>query len=474
MIELSFKEIADLLGGTIIGLDPQATTGAVPVLDSRKAGPGTFFVALPGERADGNDFAAAAVAAGAEFALMSVAQNVPGIVVKDVALALTTLAAHVRALLTQCTFIAITGSQGKTTTKDLVGQILSIRGATVVPEGSFNNDLGVPLTILQCNSQTQYCVLEMGARHIGDIARLVKLAKPSIGVVLVVGSAHVGEFGSRAAIAAAKSEIVSELEPGATAILGNYDPFTPEMKTKPGVKRVIFGQSAHADVRAADIEMRSGAAHFDLVASGGRASVGLKILGEHQVANALAASAIALEAGMSIEQVAQALSEAEISSKWRMEIHRVGDCVIINDSYNANPESVKAALKTLVLLAQESGGTAWAYLGKMHELGELERESHLEIGRLASELGVDHLVCVGTDLYFNGLGLSESDSLSVHNVLTQEQALELSSHIEGGDVVLIKASRAEHLDELAEKLLARLQQRESESEHEDEGEGVEQ
>lgn len=462
MITRDFKTLAEVVGGTLVGLDPNDTTSAIPVLDSRKASAGTFFVALAGERVDGNDFAAQAIAAGAEFALMSVNAGVPAIVVNDVAAALTTLAAYVREALPECTFIAITGSQGKTTTKDLVGQVLAQAGETIVPEGSLNNDLGVPLTILRCSEQTRFCVLEMGARHVGDIARLVNFAKPRIGVVLVVGSAHVGEFGSREAIARAKSEIVSELPAGSTAILGSYDPFTPEMKTKDGVKRVSFGEVATATVRAADIEIRSGAAHFDLVAPTGRANVVLKILGEHQIANALAAAAIALECGMSVEQVAAALSEAEISSKWRMEIHQAGDVVVINDSYNANPESVAAALKTLVLLAQESGGNAWAYLGKMHELGELERESHLGIGRLASELGVDHLVCVGTDLYFAGLGLGEEASMSVHNALTQERALELAAHLEGGDVVLVKASRAEHLDELAEKLVAQLQLRSNE------------
>ncbi len=453
MISLSYREIADAIGGKIAGLDPAAITSAEPIIDSRNSRPGTFFVALPGERVDGNDFARSAIESGAEFALMSANLGLPAIIVSDVSRALIQLATYVREKMSGCTFIAITGSQGKTTTKDLTGAILSSQAPTVIPQGSLNNELGVPLTILRCDESTRYCVVEMGARHIGDIATLMKIAQPTIGVVLVVGSAHVGEFGSPAAIAQAKSEIISGLPTGASAILGTYDPFTQAMTVPAGVKRVFFGEGPSADVRAADIEIRGGYAHFDLVADGGRAPVGLRLLGVHQIANALAAAAIALEVGLGIDLVAAQLSEAELSSKWRMELHELGELTVINDSYNANPESMTAALKTLVLLAQESGGRSWAFLGKMHELGELEGKAHLEIGRLASSLGVDHLVSIGTDLYFNGLERDDESAMTIHNLLTQEAALELFDNVEAGDVVLVKASRAEHLDELAEKFL---------------------
>ena len=457
MISLTFREIADVVSGTLVGLDPQNTTSANPVIDSREADSSTFFVALPGSRVDGNEFAQAAINSGAQFALMGVNVGVPAIIVKDVALALTTLASYVREKMNRCTFIAITGSQGKTTTKDLAGAVLSNVGPTVVPVGSLNNEIGVPLTILSCGDLTRFCVLEMGARHVGDISALMQIAKPTIGVVLVIGSAHVGEFGSREMIAKAKSEIISGLPFGGSAILGSYDPFTPEMKVPEGVKRITFGESAGCNLRAADIEIRGGAAHFDLVAESGRAPVSLRILGAHQIANSLAAAAIGIEVGMSVEAVAAALSEAESTSKWRMELHTAAGLTLINDSYNANPESMAAALRTLVLLAQESGGASWAILGKMHELGELEAKAHLDIGKLAYELGVDHLVSIGTDLYFNGLNLTKDSSMSVHYMLTQEQALSLAAQASDGDLFLVKASRAEHLDELAEKLLANWQ-----------------
>jgi UDP-N-acetylmuramoyl-tripeptide--D-alanyl-D-alanine ligase len=299
----------------------------------------------------------------------------------------------------------------------------------------------------------------MGARHNGDIAALCDLAKPHIGVVLVVGSAHIGEFGSREGIARTKSELINSLSEHGVAILGTYDPYTPRMGEGSARKRITFGEKSTCDVRAADLEFREGLAHFDLVSASGRSPVALRLLGAHQVANALAAAAVGLEVGIPIESVAAALSTAEASSKWRMELHDVGNLLIINDSYNANPESVTAALRTLVLLTQERGGSSWAILGKMHELGESEREEHLQIGRLASELGVDHLVAVGTDLYLEGLLLDPGagDEMLTHYFLTQEAALDLLKHVQPGDVLLVKASRAEHLDELSEKLLANWQ-----------------
>jgi len=456
MISLSIKEIADIVGGTVANVDENKIITQSPEIDSRKVTSDNYFVALPGDRVNGNDFAKDAIKAGASFALMTMDIGIPAVVVKDSFVALQQLAKEVRIRMTGCTFIGITGSHGKTTTKDLLGHILPIAGKSVVPQGSFNNELGVPLTILQCADDTKYCVLEMGARHSGDITALTKIGMPHIGVVLVVGSAHVGEFGSSEGIAKSKGELIAALPANGVAILGTYDSYTPKMPSQPGVKRVLFGESSDCNVRAADIEFREGRAHFDLVAESGRAPVALRLLGMHQVSNALAAAAVALEVGISIESVAAALSTAEISSKWRMELHDVHELLFINDSYNANPESISAALRTLVLLTQERGGSSWAFLGKMHELGESEVEEHLAIGRLASELGVDHLVAVGTDLYLNGLELSHlaGDEMSTHYALTQEEALTFLRHIEEGDVLLIKASRAEHLDELSEKLIA--------------------
>jgi UDP-N-acetylmuramoyl-tripeptide--D-alanyl-D-alanine ligase len=466
---MTIAEIAEVIDGEVYGVDPSTLITKNPEIDSRKVSDNCFFVALPGERVDGNSFALDAIQAGATFAITSVRTGAPGIIVDDTMHALQKLAAHVRSVLVKCTFIGITGSQGKTTTKDLLGQLLSVSAESVVSEGSFNNELGVPLTILRCTPTTKFCVIEMGARHVGDIKSLCDLARPQIGVVLVVGSAHVGEFGDRETIALAKSEMITSLssqdpsrEDGVNiAILGDYDPFTPRMADGLNLKRVIFGENSRCQVRAADLEFREGRAHFDLVCATGRAPIGLRLLGLHQVANALAAAAVALEVGLGIESIAAVLSTAEVSSKWRMEMHDVGDLILINDSYNANPESMAAGLRTLALLSQERGGASWAFLGKMHELGASEQEEHLEIGRLASELGIDHLVSIGTNLYLNGLDLDiqAGDEMQTHFVLTQEEGLKMAEYIVPGDVVLIKASRAEHLDELSEKILAMWERR---------------
>jgi UDP-N-acetylmuramoyl-tripeptide--D-alanyl-D-alanine ligase len=459
MIPLTISEIATVVNGRIIGIDPAKIITEQPVLDSRKAEAGTFFIALPGERVDGNQYIQQAINLGASFALATLETNYPSIVVDDAMVAVRLLAAEVRNRMQHCTFIGITGSHGKTTTKDLLGHLLTVSGETVVPEGSFNNELGVPLTILKCTEKTKFCVVEMGARHRGDIASLCEIARPQIGVVLVVGSAHVGEFGSREEIAKAKGELIDALTPIGTAILGDYDSFTPHMADGKRCKRILFGQKNECDVRAADLEFREGRAHFDLVSSSGRAPVALRLLGLHQVANALAAAAVALEVGLSMDSVAAALSTAEITSKWRMELHDINERLLINDSYNANPESMQAALRTLTLLTQERGGSSWAFIGKMHELGESEQEEHLKIGRLASELGVDHLVSIGSVLYLNGLALDiqAGDEMLTHYYLTQEEALGMLPHVQPGDVVLVKASRAEHLDELSEKIIAQWQ-----------------
>jgi UDP-N-acetylmuramoyl-tripeptide--D-alanyl-D-alanine ligase len=462
MMSLTFADIARVTGGSLQSLDPARTTNAIPVIDSRQANQGTFFIALPGERVDGNSFCAAAIQAGAEFVITTSTLDIPSVIVDDVLAAVTALAQYVREELTQLTVIGLTGSHGKTTTKDLLTQVLAPHGETVSPKGSFNNEIGVPLTLLHCNESTKFCIVEMGARHKGDIKHLCDIAHPQIGVVLVVGTAHVGEFGSREKIAVTKGELIDSLPDSGCAILGTYDAYTPEMGVGRPLKRLHFGERADVPIRAADIEVREGRAHFDLVTPAGRAPVSLRLLGLHQIPNALAAAAVATHLGIEIESIAATLSTAEISSKWRMELHDVGGVLIVNDSYNANPESMGAAIRTLALLTQERGGVSWAFLGKMHELGESEAAEHLRVGRLASEIGIDHLVAIGTDLYLNGLELDfeAGDEMLTHYFLTQEEALGLSKHFSDGDVVLVKASRAEHLDELSEKLIARTQLRE--------------
>ena len=295
----------------------------------------------------------------------------------------------------------------------------------------------------------------MGARHVGDIFALCQIAKPEIGAVLKVGNAHLGEFGSREAIALAKSELITALTSGGTAILGTYDEFTPAMKSADGVKVVTFGERSDCNVRAADIEIREGRPHFDLVTKDGRAAVGMRLAGLHQIPNALAAAAISSALGLSVDQIAGALSMAELASKWRMEITEANDRLLINDSYNANPESMAAALRTLALFAQERGGSAWAVIGKMHELGPSEAADHAAIGKLVSDLAIDHLVAINMPDYVSDF--PKSSDTKVHLLSNKTAAIELLNQIEPGDVLLVKASRAEHFEEIALEIASKWQ-----------------
>jgi UDP-N-acetylmuramoyl-tripeptide--D-alanyl-D-alanine ligase len=444
VITLTAGEIGLLLGGEIY-CDKDLLVSKAPVFDSRKATPGCIFLALKGEVADGHDFAADAYRAGAMFSLTTRRIDGPCIVVKDVIEAVSILAAFVRKRLTNLKVIGITGSQGKTSTKDLLSHMLSNVGPTVAPKGSFNNDLGLPITLLECDEHTQFCILEMGARHKGDIARLCEIAQHDIGVVLTVGTAHLGEFGSVEGIAETKSEIIQTLRPDGIAILGTYDKYTPAMASLHSGRVINFGNGC--EVRAAEIEIREGRPHFELVTPAGRDAVGMRIVGEHHIANALAAAAVGTALDLPIEVIASSLSTADNSSKWRMEIHDLFGLLLINDAYNANPESMTAALRSLVLFAQERGGESWAFLGKMHELGESSAQRHAAIGTLAEEIGIDHLVAIGTPEY----GASQGQMI-VHHYASIDECLSMTDHFSAGDVVLVKASRSEGFEVLAEKL----------------------
>ncbi|MEI8119483.1 MAG: UDP-N-acetylmuramoyl-tripeptide--D-alanyl-D-alanine ligase [Actinomycetes bacterium] len=446
MITLTAGEIALLVGGELF-CDRDLLVSKAPVFDSRQATPGCFFLALKGENADGHDFAADAYRSGAMFSLTSQRIDGPCIVVADVLEALSILAAFVRKRLDKLIVIGITGSQGKTSTKDLLTHMLGAVGPTVAPAGSFNNDLGLPITLLQCDDRTRFCILEMGARHMGDIARLCEIAKPNIGVVLTVGTAHIGEFGSREIIAQTKGELIASLDKDGIAILGTYDEFTPKMASLHQGEVIFFGEKGDSQVRAADIEMREGRPHFDLVTPAGRDAVGMRAVGAHQVSNALAVAAVGTALSLPLELIASSLSTAEISSKWRMELHECADLLIINDAYNANPESMSAAMRSLVLFAQERGGSSWAFVGKMNELGQTQAPQSAAIAALAVELGIDHLVEINAPEYGEPGG-----AMVVHQRTTIESALDLVDYFAPGDVVLVKASRSQGFEVLAESL----------------------
>jgi len=448
MIKISAGELAKILSGKLENLPADTELDQYPVIDSRKAKVGTFFVAFKGELVDGHEFVAQAIKAGAKFALVSKSVDSPSILVSDVGQALLTLTEFVRERLVNMKVVGITGSQGKTTSKEFLYSILSSVGETVATEANFNTEIGVPLTMLRCKESTKFCIVEMGARHIGEIAKLTKVVKPDVGVVLVVGSAHVGEFGSIAALAKTKAELITGLATGKTAVLGSYDQWTPKMADNLSVEKIIFGENQ--SIRAGDIQMHGGFAHFDLVTPNGRTPVSLQVLGEHQLPNALGAAAAAFVLGISNEVIAVGLTTAQLGSKWRMQLEEVNGLQIIHDYYNANPESMKAALKTLVLLSQESGGLSWAILGKMHELGPLEQQAHLEIVEFCQEIGVDHLISMGTDLYKVSKNEGSDKHLLLHNCPNADAVLELAKNFSAGDVVLFKASRSERFEDVAQ------------------------
>ncbi|MEU3440171.1 UDP-N-acetylmuramoyl-tripeptide--D-alanyl-D-alanine ligase [Streptomyces griseoincarnatus] len=465
MIALSLAEIAEVVGGQTHDIpDPSVLVTGEVVRDSREASPGSLFVAFVGERVDGHDFAAQVVEAGAVAVLASRPVGVPAIVVEDVQAALGALARHVVRRL-GATLVALTGSAGKTSTKDLIAQVLRSKAPTVFTPGSLNNEIGLPLTALTATEETKFLVLEMGARGIGHIRYLTGLTPPRVGLVLNVGSAHIGEFGGREQIAQAKGELVESLPPaeeGGVAILNADDPYVRAMASRTKAKVILFGESGEADVSAENVRLTdSGQPSFRLHTPSGASDVTMRLYGEHHVSNALAAAAVAHELGMSADEIARALSEAGSLSRWRMEVTERPDGVtVVNDAYNANPESMKAALRALAAMGEASrakGGRTWAVLGKMAELGDEALAEHDAVGRLAVRLNVSKLVAVGgREAAWLQLGAYNEGSWgeeSVHVSDAQAAVDLLRSELRPGDVVLVKASRSVGLESVAQALL---------------------
>ncbi|MCK7622120.1 UDP-N-acetylmuramoyl-tripeptide--D-alanyl-D-alanine ligase [Streptomyces sp. RS10V-4] len=465
MISLTLAEIGRITGGQQHDIpDPDRVVTGPVVSDSRAVRPGGLFVAFAGERADGHDFAAGAVEAGAAAVLAARPVGVPAIVVDDVVAALGALARAVVERL-GTSVIGLTGSAGKTSTKDLIAQLLQRHGPTVWPEGNLNNEIGLPLTALRADATTRHLVLEMGARGIGHIRYLAELTPPRIGVVLNVGSAHVGEFGGREKIAQAKGELVEALpaaEDGGVAVLNADDPFVRAMASRTRARTVFFGESREADVRAENVRLNGlGQPAFTLHTPSGCSDVTMRLYGEHHVSNALAAAAVAHELGMPVDEIATALSEAGTLSRWRMEVTERADGVtVVNDAYNANPESMRAALRALVAMGaarSAEGGRTWAVLGEMAELGEESLAEHDAVGRLVVRLNVSKLVAVGgREAAWLDMGAKNEGSWgeeSVHVSDARAAVDLLRRELRPGDVVLVKASRSVGLERVAAALL---------------------
>ena len=449
------QQLADITRGTLHADASIVITGIST--DTRELQPGEAFIAIVGENFDGADFADAAIAAGAAIVIAQREVGVPSILVRDAQQALGRIARAHLDTLPQTTVVAITGSSGKTSTKDLVAQVLSRAGETVAPVGSFNNEIGLPRTVLSAHASTRFLVLEMGMRGLGHIATLCEIAPPDIATVLNVGSAHIGMVGSRDGIARAKSEILAALPEDGIAVINRDDSYAQFFRDTAPASVLEFGFddcAVHAsDVRLDDLARGA----FTLHIGERSAPVQLKLLGEHQITNALAAAAIAHACGMDVQTIASALSEATPVSRWRMEMHELPNGVIvINDAYNANPESMRGALRALAAMGGQR--RTWAILGEMRELGDTAVEEHDAIGRLAVRLDISKLVAIGDMGKLIQMGAAQEGSWgdeAVH-VPTVDAAVEyVTSHWQSGDVILVKASRSIGLERVAQTLIDR-------------------
>lgn len=447
----------------VVGED--CVVGPDVVTDNRSVTPGAVFVAIPGERVDGHDFAKAAASAGASAVVgMYVTEaDLPHLLGADSVQTLSWMARGVvraereRGLIS----IGVTGSSGKTSTKDLIAAVLECAGETVAPIGSMNNEIGVPVTALKVGEHTKFLVSEMGARGIGHIQWLTSLVPLDVAVVLNVGQAHAGEFGSIEATAQAKSELVEDLTSDGWAVLNADDPRVRAMTDRTRARIAWVGQGTLPDgalqVSAKNVTVDPlSRPRFTIEvrdADGSRsAEVQLKVVGRHQVGNALSAAAVGLICGMALDDVAMALSGAQARSSWRMAVSTLASgATLVNDAYNANPDSMAAALRTAheihsTARAAHPKARAIAVLGDMLELGADARGAHREVGRLAGELGFDEVVAVG-DLAADVV-VGAGTNVPVARVAGRPE-VGPSLRLAAGDVVLIKGSRGVGLEHVA-------------------------
>jgi UDP-N-acetylmuramoyl-tripeptide--D-alanyl-D-alanine ligase len=451
-------EVAALTGGRLDRADPELLVRGPVVIDSRDASNGSLFDALAGEHDDGHRFVGDASMRGAALALTSRPVDVPAVVVDDVAKALGYLAGGLLRRTPSVKVCGVTGSSGKTSTKDLIAAVLRHDGSTVAARGSFNNEIGLPLTVLDVDEATRHLVLEYSARGEGHITYLTGIARPDLGVVLNVGQAHLGEFGSQAAIARAKGELVEALPQDGVAILNLDDPLVAGMASRTAARVVRYGEAAAADVRIEDLVVDDAARpRFRLVTPAGAADVRLALHGRHQAGNAAAAAAVGLAAGMPLADVVEVLQGAGPESAHRMAFtDRADGLLVIDDAYHANPESMRAALETLAQLAHGRGGKSWAVLGEMRELGDDSDTLHRAIGRRIADLGVDHLVVIGevAGEICAGAAAATRWAGTCTMVDTVEAAVGAVEGAGPHDVVLVKASNSVRLWRVAEALVA--------------------
>ncbi|PPG53826.1 UDP-N-acetylmuramoylalanyl-D-glutamate--2,6-diaminopimelate ligase [Rathayibacter sp. AY1G1] len=469
MIALTLTEIAEAVSGRLHLAGSSATAATVidgaTETDSREIAPGGIFVAKRGEHTDGHLFAPAALERGAALLIVErpLDLDVPQVLVDDSVEALGALATEVvRRVRAKggLTVIGVTGSNGKTTTKNLLRTVLERVGETVAPRGSFNNEVGAPITMLQVSESTRFLVAEMGASAVGEIRRLVRMARPDVGVVLAVGLAHAGEFGGIERTLEAKTEMVADLTADDVAVLNADDGRVASMAGRTAARVLWFGRGESADVRAVDIDATADGTRFAIEVSAGegreaaRAELLLRVLGEHHVMNALAATAAALSVGVALPAIVEALATVTLAERGRMEVLGGEDVRIINDAYNASPDSTAAALRTLAQIAKPGGRTV-AVLGEMSELGEWADEEHERVGLLAVRLNISQIVVVGRGARRIHVAAEREGSWSGESVFaeTSDEAFDLlEDYLRPGDTVLVKSSNSAGLRFLADRL----------------------
>jgi len=463
VIALTPRQIADITGGRLV--HPEEARVATPVdgtveTDSRLVTPGSIFFALRGEVTDGHLFVEAATSNGAALVVAEreLETTAPLVVVDDGVVALSRLAAavveHVRRL-GRLKVVGVTGSNGKTSTKNMLRAVLGDVAPTVAPQGSFNNHVGAPISMLRIDETTEYLVVEMGASGPGEIARLVDIARPDTGVVLKVGLAHAGGFGGIEGTRAAKAEMVTDLPATGTAVLNADDDRVAGMASVTAARVVTFGQGASADYRASDIDVSSSGTSFTFEHGDASRRVSLRILGEHHVMNALAALSVVGEWGVDLDRAVTVLEGVTRAERWRMEVlDAPGGVTVVNDAYNASPDSVAAALKTLAQITGPDHRSV-AVLGEMAELGEYARDEHDRVGRLVVRLNVGQLVVVGHEARHIHMAAGLEGSWDGESVLvdTIDEAYDfLQGTLRAGDVVLVKSSKSAGLRLLGDRL----------------------
>jgi len=454
---MTAAEIAALTGGNLTG---PADTGFTAVsTDTRSIAPGSLFIALKGDNFNGNDFAAEASAKGAAGVLVAEAKRIPGkvsvITVNDTGESLKALARGYLKKFPALKIAGVTGSNGKTTVKDMSGQLLSMKYKTLKPEGSFNNAIGLPLTVLKLDKSYGALVLEYGTNHKGEIQDLCGIVSPEAAALTCIGTAHIENFLTREDILREKLELIWNIRNGGAAIFNADDPLL--LKASSAFKNVLlYGIAAGSDISAEAAVSGFAGSVFTLSIRGKKEKVSLPVPGGHNISNALAAAGLAFAFGLDVQLIASGLSVYRPEAKHRLATVKTGGIVFIDDAYNANPESMKGAFS---VLSAAGTGRKIAVLGDMAELGKLSAKMHLETGRAAGAAGLDLLVTVGDvsrNIGFGAIEAGVENGRTVHFMDKEEAAGYLKKYLKSGDVVLVKGSRKMKMEELIEEFTGRV------------------